>query len=44
MMVNKSENIISRMNKIRDNIVDELRTSKAELTNKMEDADRFFTE
>ncbi|CDW72692.1 UNKNOWN [Stylonychia lemnae] len=44
MIVNKSESIISRVNKIRDNIMDELKNAKIELTNKIEDADKYFGE
>ena len=44
MIVNKSESIISRVNKIRDNIMDELKNAKVELTNKIEDADKYYGE
>jgi len=44
MIINKSESIISRVNKIRDNIMDELKNAKIELTNKIEDADKYYGE
>ena len=44
MIVNKSENIISRINKVRDNIMDDLKNSKNELTNKIEETDKYFAE
>lgn len=44
MIVNKAENIISRMNKIRDNIMEDLKSSKNELSNKLEETDKYFTE
>lgn len=44
MIVNKAENIISRMNKIRDNIMEDLKNSKNELGNKLEETDKYFTE
>jgi len=44
MIINKSESIISRVNKIRDNIMDELKNAKVELTNKIEDADKYYGE
>ena len=44
MILNKSENIISRINKVRDNIMDDLRISKTDLTTKIEETDKFFSE
>lgn len=44
MIVNKSESIISRVNKIRDNIMDELKGAKAELTNKIDENDKYYGE
>lgn len=44
MIVNKSENMISRMNKIRDNIMEDLKLSKTELTNKIGETDKYFNE
>ena len=44
MIVNKSENIISRVNKVRDNIMEELKNSKQELSNKIEESDKYFVE
>jgi len=44
MILNKSENIISRINKVRDNIMDDLKMSKSELTSKIEETDKFFSE
>ena len=44
MILNKSDSIISRVNKIRDNIAEEMKTSKTELTHKIEETDRYFGE
>jgi hypothetical protein len=44
MIVNKSENIISRVNKVRDNIMEELKSAKNDLTAKIEESDKFFNE
>eukprot|EP00347_Sterkiella_histriomuscorum_P022884 403336796 len=42
MIVNKSESIISRVNKVRDNIMDELKTAKTELQTKLEETDKYY--
>ena len=44
MIVNKSESIITRVNKIRDHIMDDLKLAKTELTSKIEENERYFTE
>ena len=44
MILNKSDSIISRVNKIRDNIAEEMKTSKTELTHKIEETDKYFGE
>jgi hypothetical protein len=44
MIVNKAENIISRVNKVRDNIMEELKTSKLELGGKIDDNDKYTGE
>ena len=44
MIVNKAENIISRVNKVRDNIMEDLKTSKTELASKIEETDKYFAE
>lgn len=41
MIVNKTENILTRINKVRDNIVDDLKKSRDELASKIEEADKF---
>lgn len=41
MIVNKTESIISRINKIRDHIMEELKKAKDELTIKIEENDKY---
>ena len=41
MIVNKTESIVSRVNKVRDNIMDDLKKAKEELSNKIEETDKF---
>lgn len=43
MIINKSESIISRVNKIRDNIMDDLGKTKGDIHNKLEELDKYFT-
>jgi hypothetical protein len=40
-MINKTEGIISRVNKVRDNLMDELKKSKEELTLKIDETDKY---
>ena len=44
MIVNKSESIISRVNKIRDNLIEELKVAKNDLTSKLEETDKYYGE
>jgi hypothetical protein len=41
MIINKSESIVTRVNKVRDNIMDDLKKAKEDLINKIEDTDKF---
>jgi len=44
MIINKSESIISRVNKIRDNLIEELKTARVDLTSKLEETDKYYGE
>lgn len=41
MIINKTESIVSRINKVRDHIMEELKKSKEHLSNKIEEADKY---
>jgi hypothetical protein len=41
MMVNKTDGIVSRINKVRDNIMEDMKKQSFDLTNKIDDADKF---
>jgi hypothetical protein len=40
-MINKTEGIISRVNKVRDNLMDELKKSMEVLTLKIDETDKY---
>lgn len=42
MILNKSESIISRVNKIRDNLTEELKLARHDLTTKLEETDKYY--
>ena len=44
MMATKTENITNRLTKVRDQLSDELKTSKNDLSMKIEETDKFFNE
>jgi hypothetical protein len=44
MMATKTENIANRLTKVRDQLTDELKTAKNDLTLKIEETDKFFNE
>ena len=44
MMATKTENITNRLTKVRDQLSDELKTSKNDLSLKIEETDKFFNE
>jgi hypothetical protein len=43
-MATKTENITNRLTKIRDQLTDELKTAKNDLSHKIEETDKFFNE
>lgn len=44
MIITKTESISSRLSKVRESFMDELKASKNELTLKIEETDKFFNE
>ena len=44
MILSKSESILSRVNKVRDNLVEDLRKVKDDIVSKVDENDKYFTE
>lgn len=41
MIVNKTDGIVSRVNKVRDNIMEDLKKQRDDLSHKIEETDKF---